>query len=467
MRFLCDDDSEGESLDIDDDDDADLEDFDPYNENLSQKYGVGGLKHAINLGANTYLNSSITGSYRNHSYVEDSLGLVNEEIEELTNVTLRFASTVNRKFNARHTAGLGAIVTLLDYDYLASYYINSIHTTVTELDDAGSMGMAQAFGQWQYRITEVLTMNSGVHYTRLGLNGSDALEPRIGFRWSFQPGQVFTGAVGLHSRAEAPSIYLAQRLDENGEYYQPNLELGLTRARHYVVGYENYLMSNVRFKTEAYYQDLFDVPVIDPALGDLDWMLAWSLINATDGYTNLPLVSQGTGRNFGIEATVEKFFTDSYYLMATGSYFQSKYELRDGSEFNTRFNGKFIANILGGKEIYVGSKRNNILSFNARVLWSGNNRQTPINVRISEEVGFTWLDWSLPYTVRLDNYFRLDLGFKYIRNTARVTHIFSISFQNVTGRLNEMNRYWNAGAGEVQSETQFGILPNFSYRIDF
>jgi len=39
--------------------------------------------------------------------------------------------------------------------------------------------------------------------------------------------------------------------------------------------------------------------------------------------------------------------------------------------------------------------------------------------------------------------------------------------QNVTNRLNEMNRFWSSGAGKIRSNTQFWILPNLSYRIEF
>jgi hypothetical protein len=312
-----------------------------------------------------------------------------------------------------------------------------------------------------------LTLNTGLHFIRLGLNGNSAVEPRAGLRWTFSPGQVLTGGVGVHSRTETPAVYFAQRMDEDGGYYQPNLELDLTRARHYVVGYENYLIPTVRFKTELYYQDLFDVPALVEEFGDEDWMLAWSAVNALDGYTDLPLASTGPGRNYGVEFTLEKFFTRSYYLMATGSYFQSKYTLRNGSEFDTRFNGNFIANVIGGYEFRVGSKRNNVLGLNIRLLWQGNNRETPIDTDASEDAGFTVRDWSRPYAVRLDDYLRLDLGLRYIRNTARLTHVLSLSLQNVTSRLNEMERYYSARAGRVVSETQFGLIPNLSYRIEF
>ena len=446
---------------------ADPDEGERYNEVLDQTYGVGAVQHTVLLGSGTFLNSSISASYRGHDYTEDSLGVIVEDREDFKNGTLQFASTINRKFSARHTGSLGGVFTRLNFDYQSSFFQNSTRREIPLIEDSGHTNMIQAFGQWQFRATEALTLNTGLHFVRLGFSGSDAIEPRAGFRWSAAPGHVLTGGFGLHSRAETPAIYLAQRETETGDFYQPNLELGLTRARHYVVGYENYQLQNVRFKTEFYYQDLFDVPVLDPEFGDFDWMRAWSLLNATDGYTTLPLVNLGAGRNYGVEATVERYFSGSFYLLATGSYFQSKYDVRNAPESDTRFNGNFIANVMAGKEFRVGSKGNNTISLNARLIWQGNNRQPPIDVETSSEVGFTVFDWSRPFAVRLDDYFRLDVGMRFIKNTASLSHIFAVNIQNVTNRENEMERFYSGFSGEIRSDVQFGILPNVSYRIEF
>ena len=42
---------------------------------------------------------------------------------------------------------------------------------------------------------------------------------------------------------------------------QPNRQLELTKARHYVVGYENRLREDLHLKVETYYQQLYDVPI--------------------------------------------------------------------------------------------------------------------------------------------------------------------------------------------------------------
>lgn len=52
------------------------------------------------------------------------------------------------------------------------------------------------------------------------------------------------------------------------------------------------------------------------------------------------LKNDGTGHNYGMELTVEKFFSNGYYGLFTGSIYQSKYTGSDGVERNTGFNGR-------------------------------------------------------------------------------------------------------------------------------
>ena len=69
------------------------------------------------------------------------------------------------------------------------------------------------------------------------------------------------------------------------------------------------------------------------------------------------LANNGTGRNYGIELTVEKFFSNGYYGLFTASLYDSKYTASDGVERNTAFNGKYVFNLLFGKEWKVGRGR--------------------------------------------------------------------------------------------------------------
>ncbi len=103
-----------------------------------------------------------------------------------------------------------------------------------------------------------------------------------------------------------------------------------------------------------YYQQLYDVPIGLAEGEDVPWYATYSLLNYEDGIVDIPLANDGRGRNYGTELTVEKFFTNQYYFMLTGSLFELKYTPLDGREYNTRFNGNYVVNLLVGKEIALG-----------------------------------------------------------------------------------------------------------------
>ncbi|MFX5517658.1 hypothetical protein ABTD52_18095, partial [Acinetobacter baumannii] len=50
------------------------------------------------------------------------------------------------------------------------------------------------------------------------------------------------------------------------------------------------------------------------------------------------LVNKGTGKNYGVELTIEKFLSKGFYILTTGSIFKSVYKGSDGIERNTTFN---------------------------------------------------------------------------------------------------------------------------------
>ena len=66
------------------------------------------------------------------------------------------------------------------------------------------------------------------------------------------------------------------------------------------------------------------------------------------------LVNNGTGRNYGVELTVEKFVSDGYYGLCTTSLYESKFTASDGVERNSAFNGKYVFNLSLGKEWKTG-----------------------------------------------------------------------------------------------------------------
>ena len=182
------------------------------------------------------------------------------------------------------------------------------------------------------------------------------------------------------------------------------------------------------------------------------------------------LVNNGTGRNYGIEFTIEKFFSDGYYGLCTSSLYDSKYTASDGVERNTAFNGKYVFNLLFGKEWKVGYDEQNTLSSDMKITNAGGRYYTPIDVEASQLTGhmqFKGDDYA--YTSRYSNYFRMDFKIGYTLNssTSQISHSFSLDLQNVTNNKNVFSEEYDDRQRAIKTTYQLGFFPNFTYKLQF
>ncbi|MDR2627805.1 MAG: carboxypeptidase-like regulatory domain-containing protein, partial [Dysgonamonadaceae bacterium] len=157
--------------------------------------------------------------------------------------------------------------------------------------------LLKAYLQWQHRFSDALSLTPGLYAHYYGLNGDVSLEPRIGMKWALGQRSSLNFGAGLHSQMQPRQAYFYQR---NGELPNKNLRFG--KSGQAVVGYDIKPAANLRVKIEAYYQYLFDIPVIPEKPAE-------SILNFGDGYYdawNDVFTNQGTGKNYGIVMTVEK-----------------------------------------------------------------------------------------------------------------------------------------------------------------
>ena len=112
------------------------------------------------------------------------------------------------------------------------------------------------------------------------------------------------------------NVYFLQTPNADGSYNYDNLNLDFTKSHHFVLGYDVQPFKDWRLKIEAYYQYLINVPVNT-------YSSSYSMLNTGASFkTDLEdsLTNTGTGRNYGVELTVEKFFSHGYYGLFTASF---------------------------------------------------------------------------------------------------------------------------------------------------
>ncbi|MBN1158088.1 MAG: TonB-dependent receptor [Bacteroidales bacterium] len=150
------------------------------------------------------------------------------------------------------------------------------------------------------------------------------------------------------------------------------------------------------------------------------------------------LVNRGTERNLGVEITLERFFTGSYYYLATLSLFDSKYKASDAIIRNTAFNGNYVVKMLGGYEFSIRNK--NALSIDLKFTWAGRLRFIPIDLDQSITKGETVYDFGWAFEESNPDYYRLDLRIAFKMNRPRCSQEWALEMSNIT---NHHNRFLN------------------------
>ena len=432
---------------------------------FNSNVGVSGFSHTYLFKRNAYLktNIGISGQYNNiiTNKIDSSFNTPNfiipEYRQETQNIRYTFNSTFNKKFNSRDFFNIGINLELYKSSFIDS--INNLfgkNTFITLRNYKGSTSLLRSFSQWQHKFSDNFLFNIGINYQYFLLNQSSAIEPRFGIKYNINQKQSISLGSGLHSQIQPAYIYFASEM-QNGIRQETNKNLDFTKSSHIVASYENNFSANFRLKTEIYYQYIYNAPV-------KNYPNTFSALNlGADFFSpNISnLVSKGNGYNYGLEITLEKFYNKGYYFLFTTSLFESKYKASDNITRNTAFNGNYVFNLLGGKEIKI--KDRHTFSVDLRGVFSGGKRYSPINLEESISQKTEVRDLTKAYQFQYSDYFRLDIKPGYRFNSKKVTHEFSIDIQNITRHLNVFQQYYDISSQEIKTDYQliFFIIPQY------
>jgi hypothetical protein len=430
---------------------------------LTQRIGGFGLCYRYVFQKNAYLNTSlaVTGDYMNYEGVIMGYDLNRYENEymDVRNYKYTFTSVYNHKFSAKHANRTGFIVDNMHYNTVLKYAPVYDQGLITVADEKGSSNLVQVFSQSKFSITKRFNLNAGLRGHYFDLNEELVIEPRLGLMYNIGKAQSVSLAYGKHSRIEPLQLYFARFNDSSG-IPQPNKDLKVLKAHHLVFAYDISLNPNLGLKIEPYIQFLYDVPVTPDS--------SFSVLNMeADWYFNKELINTGTGRNVGIDITLERFLQDGYYYLFTASLFDSKFKGDDGIERNTRFNTQFVFNLLYGKEWTVGKQNNKILGINVKVNFFGGKRTTPINDIESDLAQDVVYDYSQLYEDQEAAKFHVNATINYRINKKHHSSIWSLQMMNLLLAKENYGLYYNYKTKQVE-RWEFAVqVPNLSYKIEF
>ncbi|TNE55461.1 MAG: TonB-dependent receptor [Bacteroidetes bacterium] len=472
---------------------SDLEEYSTelYGEGDRDQYfgtsmGVSGLVYKKSINEKSFLTNTLAYSleeqHSKHDFLLRHLDTVQENNQEIYRIivdsiyqlmgyqfkTQRLSNyiSLNHKFNTRHLIKFGANVEYQWMNMNDSVLVTDHSQFVNRWDFNGGALLVQPFVQWRWRITEDMDFTSGLHAQYYSLSKSfSPVEPRVGWKWRFKKGQAIFAGAGLHSQTQPLYTYSYHGDSLGGPKRRFNQGMDFTKSIHQVIGYQKNFSKNLQIKTEAYYQYLFQIPVTY-------YPSAFSLLNQGSGFARIfpdSLVNEGTGRNYGIELTVQKFFDKSFFFLFTASLYDSKYKGQDGIERNSSYNGTYTLNLLGGKEFKLSEKQS--LSIGIKTTVAGGKRYGFVNLdETRKKYELVFIDSAFNER-QFRDYFRFDLKVNWKYNARNMTHEIGLDLVNLFNTRNLLGLAFapdlaNPTAEPIAEKTQLGFLPLFYYRLD-
>jgi hypothetical protein len=436
---------------------------------FASKIGIVGINHHKQINKKSFVSSTIGVNYSSSDqtgYETDRLTTTNfiKEVSNVAKTSYNISSTYNTKINSRLFFKAGIQDEIIGLD-LFNKTKNRITDSYNQIwDYTSTTNLAQAYAHLKYNLTEKLALNAGVHSQLFFLNNSAAIEPRLGLVYTVNNTSSFNFGYGLHSQMQPINVYFLQSKNGSGNTVYNNKDLEFTKSHHFVLGYNIQPFNDWRIKSEIYYQSIYNVPVDN-------FSSSYSMLNTGSTFkTDLQdnLINNGTGKNYGLELTLEKFFSKGYYGLFTSSIYSSKYTGSDAVERNTAFNGKYVFNVLAGKEWKVGSEKRNKLSADFKFTNAGGRAYTPIDLNASNTSGREQLSTNA-YSGFYDTYYRFDIKAGYTLNSGirKMSHTFSLDLQNATNHKNVFSQSYDDRMQNIKTTNQLGFFPNVVYKLQF
>lgn len=450
---------------------------------------VTGLNYKKSLSEKTFLTTTLAYSFEEqhsqHKYLIRGLdtlnqGTVDESYKiridsiypmmgyQYTMNKISYHLGLNHKFNPRHLIKAG-----INVDYFMLNHVDSVLPLVSDTffvkrwDYKGTAAMIQPFVQWKWRITESMDFTAGLHSQYFSMSNSfSPVEPRLGWKCRLKKNQSIFAGAGMHSQAQPIYTYTYHLLDANGDKVYHNKNMDFTRSLHSGLGYEKSFGKGLNFRTEVYYQQLYNVPVtIAPS--------SYSLINMGSGFARFfpdSLQNTGTGTNYGLELTLQKYFSNSFFFLFSGTIYNSTYVGSDGIERNTSYNGNYVTNILAGKEFKINQKQS--ISVGTKITFAGGQRYGYVDIAASQIQNEIIYSDSLYNERQFKDYFRMDLKVNWKLNTKKLTHEIGLDLVNIFNTRNLLSLAYAPDLGDPTAEPiaekqQLGFLPIFYYKLDF
>lgn len=421
-----------------------------------------GLNHKVPISPKSFLKTSlsITGNGLTHKEqrLNDNLQPHPQSNAQKNDYRITLQSNITHYFGETHKNRTGFYIHHLGYDLNIEESPKEEGVLENLINENGQSDLFQFYSQSSINLTQNLDLNAGIHLQYFNLNKKYSLEPRLAIKYQLNEKQSLALAYGLHSKIESLPIYFITDTEQTS-----NKELKLMKSNHFVFSYNLMLTENLKLSVEPYYQYLTNIPVSPNGY--------ISTLNIQNNlFFNDALVSEGKGRNLGIDFSIERYLKNGLYYMVSVSIFDSKYTGADDIERNTRFNKNYVANALIGKEWQVGKNKNNIFSANIRLNYLGGNRIESIDRENSlnqKEIIYGETNGNISFTEKYSDAPIVSFTISYRKNKRKYSSVWSLQILNATQSEEFNNDFYNLKTNMIDSKFSKTMIPNLSYKIEF
>ncbi|NQT62555.1 MAG: carboxypeptidase-like regulatory domain-containing protein [Candidatus Marinimicrobia bacterium] len=437
--------------------------WDRISYDLEMGMDVLGLTHKYLATQNTYINTSVVRteqhSAMNMYRLDDELILQDNYLAENKSGTVTLSSYLNTRFSRRHTNRTGVIFDRLNFHFDQQATLNNTLPLTRLVDQNDVANLTQVYSQSRFGLSPKVELNTGVHIQHFSVNDKITVEPRLGLTWKIDPARFLSLGYGDHSQMEELRVYFVEQL-KNDTTTKPNQNLGLSKAHHLVLAYQQKLSLNTIIKVEPYIQLAYNVPVIQDS--------SFSMLNFTQDLSfNSPLVNDGLGHNYGVDVTLERYLSNNMYFLVTASMFESKYTGGDGIERETRYATKYVVNALLGKEYMLGKTKENILGLNCKLKVAGGARRSPVEIARTLVAQEIITDESRAYEEQDAGKGMLDISITFRKNKAKYSSVWALQLMNALGSPTASYYEFDYELDVVQLVEEVIVVPSLSYKIEF
>jgi len=355
-------------------------------------------------------------------------------------VTLRTGQTTEFSFGAQaKLIRFNANLALPGY---VSPFGDTLSVNVQDYRTYGTKG--SAYLQLTHKLFTRLTFIAGGRGDFFDLiDKSFAVAPRAALLYEISPLTTLTASAGVYYQSPSYIWLVADNA---------NRELRHVRADQLVLGIEQMLREDLRFRVEGYMKEYRDYPA---SLGRPYLVLSntgGGYGGSEEGFASFGfdrLASLGTGRSVGVEFLLQKKLSEiPLYGLASLTLSRTRFASVDGRERPGSFDQAFILNVSAGYQF------NEKWEASTKFRYASGRPYTPFNVDGTQNV-------AAYNSERTSAVHSLDIRVDRRWNFQSWTLITYVDVQNIYNNRTSGSVRWNAREQRVEmDESSIGILPS-------